>query len=171
MRSGTATARARRVSSTSPPRVEERRASAQRAGGFQLSPDPPVRRPRLAANRRTRATERACGTSNAHPTPGKPRRNTLEVFLPLQRHLLGEDRRLLPCANRKVSRSYRPGKETPAVRAWRAVKALTIRTGVGRRPILNLTSAPLMDLELRVAAEIREAERSAFARGRRSSSR
>jgi hypothetical protein len=170
MRSGSATARACRVSSASPPRVEERRASAQRAGGFQLSPDPPARRPRLAANRRTRATERACGTSSLHPTPRKSKRKTLEVFAPLQRHLLGDDKRLLPCANRKPG-GYRPGKDSPAVRAWRAVKALTIRTGVGRRPILNLTSAPLMDLELRVAAEIREAERSAFARGRRSSSR
>jgi hypothetical protein len=57
------------------------------------------------------------------------------------------------------------------VRAWRAVKALTIKTGVARRPILDANSRPLIDLELRVAAEIREAERSAFARGRRSASR
>lgn len=170
MQRGTATARARRVSSASPPRVEEGRASAQRADGFTLSPDPSVRRPHCAASRRTRATERACGTSKAHPTPGKSKRNTLEAFLPLQRHLLGEDRRLLPCANRKPS-GYRPGKETAAVRAWRAVKALTIKTGVARRPILDANSRPLIDLELRVAAEIREAERSAFARGRRSASR
>jgi hypothetical protein len=170
MRSGRATATSRRVSSASPPRVEEGGRSAQRADGFTLSPDPSVRRPTLAASRRTRAKVPACGTSKPHPTPGKSKRNTLEVFVPLQRHLLADDKRLLPCANRKPS-GYRPGKETPAVRAWRAVKALTIKTGVARRPILDANSRPLIDLELRVAAEIREAERSAFARGRRSASR
>jgi len=81
-------------------RREEKKRLRSGSGGAKPSPASPG--PRDAVNRRTNpasatAVAVAYGTSKTHSTPAKKTRKHLEVYLPLQRHLYGEERIFLPC--------------------------------------------------------------------------
>ncbi len=78
-----------------------------RSGSGAPKPDPrrlAISRPK--ANEAT-AVELALNASSAKSTPTKKKHQRLEAFVPLQRHLYGEEKIFLPCPQ---SRKEIPGK-------------------------------------------------------------
>ena len=79
--------------------------AAERGGSGSKAPGP--RRP--SVNRRAaKAVQAALNTSLPKSTPAKKKHHRLEAFVPLQRHLYGEDQVFLPCpqSQRESSRSH-----------------------------------------------------------------